>query len=119
MAAVRGDAGYAEVGGLWQEGQRRLASADPADRPALERVTDEIVAELRRRLGGPFDSEELARLYLEQGIDWCFDVATRVAPHTPAAWDLATVAGAAFARYVREASDWGGGRRISTPQEEE
>jgi hypothetical protein len=97
---------------LWQEGQRRLAEAAPSDRVALERVTDEIVLELRRRLGGPFSVQELAQLYTDQGTDWCFDVATRVAPRTPAAWDLTTVAGAAFARYAREAVDYAVGRRI-------
>ena len=35
-----------------------------------------------------------------------------VAPGNPEAWDLTTVAGAAFARYVREASDYAGGARI-------
>jgi len=94
----------------WREGQRRLAQASPAVRPALDRVTDQLVDELRRRLGGPFSSDELATLYVE-GTDWCFDVATRVAPATPEAWDLTTVAGAAFARYLREAVDYGGGRR--------
>ena len=103
---------FDEVAGLWHEGQRRLANADPADRGALERVTDELVQELRRRLGGPFTTQELAGLYLEEGTDWAFLIATQVAPNTPAAWDLTTVVGAAFARYVREASDYGGGRRI-------
>ncbi|MEA2158721.1 MAG: hypothetical protein QOD66_1101 [Solirubrobacteraceae bacterium] len=102
---------FEEVIGLWRDGQRRLAQASPGVRPALERVTDELVDELRRRLGGPFSSDELATLYVEQGTDWCFDVATRVAPMTPEAWDMATVAGAAFARYLREAADYGGGRR--------
>ncbi len=96
---------------LWHEGERRLRAADPAERPRLERVRDEIVLELRRRLGGPFTTDELAALYLEQGTDWCFQIAVRVAPDEPAAWDLTTVAGAAFARYVREASDYAGGRR--------
>ena len=103
---------FDEVIGLWREGERRLAQAGPLERPALERVTDELVLELRRRLGGPFTTDELATLYSEQGTDWCFDIAVRVAPDTPGAWDMATVAGAAFARYVREASDYGGGRRI-------
>ena len=103
---------FDEVIGLWREGQRRLAHADPADRPALERVTDEIVSALRRRLGGTFTTDELARYYLEEGTDWCFDIAVRVAPGNPTAWDLTTVAGAAFARYVREASDYAGGARI-------
>ena len=103
---------FEEVIGLWLEGQRRLEQAELDERPALERVTDAVVQELRRRLGGPFTTSELARLYGEQGTDWCFEIATRTAPNTPAAWDLTTVAGAAFARYVREASDYGGGRRI-------
>jgi hypothetical protein len=103
---------FDDVFGLWREGQRRLADADPAVRPALERVTDAIVDELRRRLGGPFTTEELARYYLEHGIDWCFDVAVRAAPGVPEAWDLSTVAGAAFAGYVRAASDYAGGSRI-------
>ncbi len=101
-----------EVIPLWREGERRLAAADPDDAPALERVRDEIVVELRRRLGGPFTAQELAALYLDQGTDWCFEIATRVAPSNPSAWDLSTVAGAAFARYLREATDFAGGRRI-------
>ena len=107
-----------ELIGLWQDGQRRLALADPDFKPALERVVEAAVDELRRRLGGPFTTDELAALYLSQGIDWCFDVATRVAPHTPEAWDVATIGGAAFARYLREAGDWGGGRRIRARDEE-
>lgn len=106
---------FDEVIGLWREGQRRLAEADPSERPALERVTAEIVLELRRRLGGPFTTEELANLYVDEGTDWCFQVAIRVAPRDPAAWDMTTVAGAAFARYVREATDYAGGARIAGP----
>jgi hypothetical protein len=104
---------YEDVIGLWQDGQRRLAGADPAERVAMERVVDELVVQLRRRLGGPFTVAELTRLYVEEGTDWCFDVAVRVAPGAPAAWDLTTVAGAAFARYAREAIDYTTGRRIS------
>src|SRR2546430_518680 len=97
---------FDHVIGLWRDGERRLAAADPAEKPALERVADELVLELRRRLGGPFTTEELAALYMREGTDWCFDVAARVAPDTPAAWDMPTVAGAAFARYAREATDY-------------
>lgn len=104
--------GFAELIGLWEDGQRRLARAEPEDQPALERVRDEIVAVLRRRLGGPFTTGELAELYLAEGTDWCFEIATRVAPHTPAAWDIPTVAGSAFARYAREAIDYSVGRRV-------
>jgi hypothetical protein len=103
---------YQDLIGLWQEGQRRLAGTEVPERIAMERVVDELVVALRRRLGGPFTVDELARLYVDQGTDWCFDVAVRVAPSTPAAWDLTTVAGAAFARYAREAIDYTTGRRI-------
>jgi hypothetical protein len=102
---------FDELIGLWLDGARRLASAEPSERPALERVRDQIVNELRRRLGGSFTTADLAQLYTDHGTDWCFDLATRVAPRTPAAWDVPIVAGAAFARYAREASDFGGGRR--------
>jgi hypothetical protein len=97
---------FDEVFGLWQEGEGRLDDAEPTDRTALERVVDELVVELRRRLGGPFTTDELARLYAREGTDWAFAIATRVAPTNPAAWDMPTVVGAAFARYAREAADY-------------
>jgi hypothetical protein len=103
---------FDEAISLWREGEHRLAAANPAERPALERVVERIVDELRRRLGGTFTAQELATLYGTEGTDWCFELAARAAPDQPTAWDLTTVAGAAFARYLREASDWGGGRRI-------
>ncbi len=102
--------------GLWLEGQRRLAQSDPRERAALERVVDALVVELRHRLGGSFSVQELARLYIEQGTDWCFSIAMQVAPNDPAAWDLTTVAGAAFARYARGARDYAVGRRIAEPE---
>jgi hypothetical protein len=102
---------FEDVIDMWREGDRRLSEAEPPVRPAMDRVVDALVDELRRKLGGPFTSDELARLYAAQGTDWAFDVATRVAPRTPEAWDMATVAGAAFARYLRAAVDYGGGRR--------
>jgi hypothetical protein len=95
---------------LWDDGERRLKAAAPPLRRTMERIVDVIVLELRRRLGGGFRTSELGNLYLE-GTDWCFDLATRVAPDQPEAWDMPTVVGAAFARYVRRAMDYGGGRR--------
>jgi hypothetical protein len=97
----------------WQEGERRLGSAVPSRRPALERVTDRIAADLRRRLGGSFTTAELVELY-DAGTDWCLDLAMATAPDEPAAWDLQTVANAAFSRYVRAAHDFAGGRRVET-----
>jgi hypothetical protein len=95
----------------WQQGERRLRDAPPSRRAVLERVIDRIVADLRRRLGGRFATAELVALY-EEGADWCLDLAMAAAPEEPDAWDVQTVAGAAFARYVREAYDFAGGRRV-------
>ena len=77
----------------------------------LERVTRAIEAELRRRLGGAFTTDELADFY-DQGTGWATDLAVSVAPEDPYAWDTRTVADAAFARYLRGASDYAGGRRM-------
>jgi hypothetical protein len=95
---------------LWDDGERRLRAAEPAQRRRLEPVIDAVVAELRRRLGGPFSAASLGALYLE-GTDWCFDLAIRVMPEHPEAWDMPTITGTAFSRYVRRAYDYGGGRR--------
>jgi hypothetical protein len=96
----------------WQEGLRRLAEAPPEQQRALERVTAAIEAELRRRLGGRFTTGELADLYY-QGTDWATDLAVETAPEDPYAWDVRTVADAAFGRYVRAATDFAGGRRLA------
>lgn len=95
----------------WQDGLRRLAEAPPEERRMLERVSYAIEAELRRRLGGAFTADELAGFY-EQGTDWATDLAVSVAPEDPYAWDARTVTDAAFARYLRGATDYAGGRRL-------
>ena len=95
---------------LWDDGRRRIAAADPAERRVMERVVDDIYLELRRRLGGRFTTTELAAFYLSEGTDWCFQIAYTVAPSDPEAWDMATVAGAAFAGYAHHAADYGGGK---------
>ncbi|HYB22496.1 MAG TPA: hypothetical protein VED41_01775 [Solirubrobacteraceae bacterium] len=95
----------------WQQGERRLREAPPERRALLERVTDTLVAELRRRLGGRFSADELVQLY-EAGTAWCLQVAMKLAPDDPWAWEAGTVVDAAFARYLREAADYAGGRRM-------
>ena len=95
----------------WQDGLRRLAEAPPGERRALERVTRAIEDELRRRLGGAFTSNELVELY-DEGTGWTTDLAVSVAPEEPYAWDVRTVADAAFGRYLRQATDFAGGRRV-------
>lgn len=94
----------------WQQGERRLRAESAERRVRLERVTEALVAELRRRLGGRFSSEELVALY-EGGTAWCLPVAMKVAPEDPGAWEAGVVVDAAFARYLREAADYAGGRR--------
>jgi hypothetical protein len=94
----------------WRQGERRLAAAAAERRPLLERVAGALVAELRRRLGGRFSAQELVDLY-EAGTAWCLQLAMRVAPEDPWAWDTGTAVDAAFARYLREAADYAGGRR--------
>jgi hypothetical protein len=94
----------------WRAGERLVEGAEPAQQPALDRVCEVLVTELRRRLGSTFTTDELVALY-EQGTSWCFDVATRTAPGAPWAWD-ARIFDAAFARYLREAADFAGGRRL-------
>jgi hypothetical protein len=94
----------------WQQGERRLQAA-PMERSALlERVVGALVAELRRRLGGRFSAQELVDLY-DAGTMWCLQLAMKVAPEHPWAWDAGVVVDAAFGRYLREAADYAGGRR--------
>ena len=94
----------------WQQGERRLGAAPPQHARTLERVVDALASELRRRLGGRFTSQELVDLY-EAGTGWCLQTAMAVAPEDPWAWDAALVVDAAFARYLRQAADYAGGRR--------
>jgi len=95
---------------LWDDGARAFKRADPRSSAKMEQIVQELMAELRRRLGGRFTAQELADVYME-GTDWCFDVAINIAPEWPEAWDMPSLTGAAFARFVRQAMDFGGGRR--------
>jgi hypothetical protein len=92
----------------WQDGERSIREAPAERRPVLELVCDQIVAELRRRLGGSFSSAELVELY-EAGAPWILPLAASIAPEAPWAWE-ATVGDAAFNRYLRDAYDYAGGR---------
>ena len=105
------DLGFDHIAGIWEDGAHRVRDAEPPQRRVYERVVDDIVHELRRRVGGKFTADELAEYYLSVGTDWCYEIAYRGAPGHPEAWDMAIVANAAFARYVRQATDYGGGLR--------
>jgi hypothetical protein len=69
----------------WQQGERRLQAAPLERTQTLERVTEALVAELRRRLGGRFSAQELVELY-EADTAWCMQAAMHVAPEQPWAW---------------------------------
>ena len=81
----------------WEEGERRLREAEPGERPRLQAAAESVLEELRRRLGSEFSIQELSDLY---GSD----------PDWPTGSAPSWVADAAFARYARQASDYGGGR---------
>lgn len=88
----------------WEEGERRMRELAEPERLRHERALVRVAQDLRRRLGSSFRVEELAELYGE-GVDWALDVA----------WDAGAVESAAtvdaaFGRYAREASNYGGGR---------
>ena len=95
----------------WAAGLRRLEEASGDERVTLERVSGLVEDELRRRLGGPYTADELARLY-DEGTAWGTDVAMSAAPGEPYAWDARVVVDSAFARYLRGATDYAGGRRV-------
>jgi hypothetical protein len=99
---------------LWWEGDRRArALPSGAARRPVDRVLDELVAELRRRLGSTFTRRELAELY-DSSHAWTMALAVRVAPGEPTAWEQ-WVADAAFNRYARGAADWGMRQPSVTP----
>jgi hypothetical protein len=90
----------------WEEGERRLRQAEDPVRWQLENAVEAVLAELRRRLGSSFTLAELAVLYAG-GVDWASELAQSRSAGTDSAW----VVDAAFSRYARQASDYGGGRR--------
>jgi hypothetical protein len=104
--------GYESTMQQWREGARRLTEASPEELRVLDRVVDRVYAELRRRLGSTFSAAELVDLY-EAGTLWAEQLAMRAAPDHPWAWDPRIAIDASFARYVREAADYAGGRRLT------
>jgi hypothetical protein len=95
----------------WEEGERRLRSAEEPARRQLESVAGAVLEELRRRLGSTFTVSELANLYNED-TDWAAEIVERRFAGT----DVSSVVDAAFNRYAREAADYGGGRLRRLPE---
>jgi hypothetical protein len=94
----------------WEEGERRLREAPEPARSDLERAVFIVLDELRRRLGGAFSVSELAGFYATD-VDWATDLAQRSGAGTDSSW----VVDAAFHRYARAATDYGGGRPRDLP----
>ena len=80
----------------WEDGERRMRNADPSDRARLEGAAARILEVLRQKLGSEFTIQELSDLYGSEP-DWL-------------GGSPAPAVDAAFARYAREAADFGGGR---------
>jgi hypothetical protein len=97
----------------WEDGYAlvRRARAESGPRAAaLGRLVMGIERELRKRLGSRFSVDELAAVYHEQA-DALLDHVLAELPDGRPVSDAAAACDAAFYLYMREASDFGGGRR--------
>jgi hypothetical protein len=97
----------------WEEGYRSLedARSEPARYRALARAVVAIQDELRKRLGSRFSVGELASLY-RQGSDRHVELALAFSSADAGLIDPAVAADAAYYLYMREASDFAGGRAL-------
>ncbi|MGI9538540.1 MAG: hypothetical protein ACR2N6_00145 [Miltoncostaeaceae bacterium] len=87
----------------WEEGLRRLREDDGLLAPRRS-IIDAVRVELRRRLGQTFTLQEIADVY-DGAQEWYLDLASRIAPRDPDAWDPAAALDAAFALHARGAAD--------------
>ena len=97
----------------WEDGFARVRAARAEGAPgqhALGRVVIAVERELRKRLGSRFSVDELASLYQDQA-DALLDRATAKMVQDEPLADASAACDAAFYLYMREASDFGGGRR--------
>jgi len=96
----------------WEDGYARVRAARAEGgvrQHALGRVVIAVERELRKRLGSRFSVDELAALYSDQG-ETLLDRATARMPEDEPLADASAACDAAFYLYMREASDFGGGR---------
>ena len=101
-AVLQWEDGYALVKEVQARGGQRAT--------ALARLVLGIERELRKRLGSRFSVDELASVYREQA-DTLLDHAMAGLPDSQAVADATAACDAAFYLYMREASDFGGGRK--------
>jgi len=97
------DPAVAAAAFAWEEGRERLAEPDRL-RPLRLRIAAAVQEELRRRVGTAFTLAELARVY-EDASSWYLDLAARIAPRQPEAWDPAVALDGAFGQHMRRATD--------------
>lgn len=88
----------------WEDGLRRLDADTSALRPLRNELAFAVADELRRRVGVTFRVADLAAQY-RTASNWYFEVAGRIAPGDPNAWDPAVALDAGFARMARLATD--------------
>jgi hypothetical protein len=95
----------------WEEGHARLlsTSGNPALERRLRRAATAIQAELRKRLGSSFTVAELGDLY-RASTDWCLELTLSLSSDDEQTLDPSVTTDAAFYLYMREASDFAGGR---------
>jgi hypothetical protein len=97
----------------WEDGYARIRAAraeGAVGQHVLGRVVVAVERELRKRLGSRFSVDELARLYRDQA-EALLDRATAKMAQDESLADASAACDAAFYLYMREASDFGGGRR--------
>ena len=105
MRPRRGAAASGAARFQWEAGLTRLAEpASPAVKRARLRIVQAVHDELRRRVGLTFTTAQLVEVY-DGAPGWYLDLAARVAPREPDAWEPAAALDGAFATYARQASD--------------
>ncbi|HEY7381435.1 MAG TPA: hypothetical protein VH572_09510 [Gaiella sp.] len=91
----------------WEEGYRRFReeARDPARSEILHQQLEAVTDELRRRIGGVYTLDELARAY-ESAERWSRVAVAERAPSPGWARTLALVEDSAFHLYSRGAVDY-------------
>lgn len=99
------DARVAAARFAWEDGLASLAQpVPPAVGRARRRIIDAVHDELRRRVGATFTTRELVGVY-EGAQGWYLELAARVSPRDPDAWEPSATLDGAFGMYARQATD--------------
>jgi hypothetical protein len=85
----------------WERAVHRLDEQGPLA-AARWRIVEAVTVELRRRVGPTFTLRDLVRVY-DGASDWYTELAARVAPGVPEAWDASVALDGAFGLYARAA----------------